>query len=87
MRGNTTEFESMTKQEFLSYQIRETVNQSLDKVPVRLATITCRCGWTRGIMLMYQCLYCREWFCQDCAENHFGKTVAQYREENPQESA
>lgn len=60
-------------------QTKETVEQDAAGVTVRLATITCGCGWVRGITEMYQCLYCREWFCQFCAENHFGKTVKQYK--------
>lgn len=74
------------KLNFLQKQIRETVKQDAAGVTVRLATITCRCGCKRGILMMYQCLYCREWFCQSCAETHFGKTVAEYRQENPNAS-
>ena len=68
---------------FVQRQIRETVQQTKDGVPVRLATITCRCGRERSIMLMYQCLYCKEWYCDTCAEQHFGQTVAEYREQHP----
>ena len=64
-------------------QIKETVQQTEEGVPVRLATITCRCGRERSIMLMYQCLYCKEWYCETCAEQHFGQTVADYREKHP----
>lgn len=76
-------FDDMTKQEFINYQIKETVDQSIANVPGRLTVITCRCGCRRGIVNMFQCLYCREWFCHLCAEVHFGKTVKQYRKENP----
>ena len=31
----------------------------------------------------YKCLYCEEAYCKSCAETHFGKTVEQYRIENP----
>ena len=64
-------------------QIKETVQQTNDGVPVRLATITYRCGRERSIMLMHQCLYCKEWYCETCAEQHFGQTVAEYREKYP----
>lgn len=64
-------------------QIQETVKQELEGVTVRLATITCGCGKSRALLLMYKCLYCKEWFCHACAEEHFGKTVEQYRKENP----
>lgn len=69
------------KMAFIKQQVSETVQQEAAGVTVRLATITCRCGWKRSIMHMFQCLYCREWFCQNCAEVHFGKTVEQYRAE------
>jgi len=75
--------EWLEKAAFIQQQIRETVQQTAEGVPVRLGTITCRCGWKRGIMHMFQCLYCREWFCERCAEDHFGKTREQWRAENP----
>ena len=34
----------------------------------------------------YKCLFCGEWFCKECAELHFGKTVEQYRKEHPIEA-
>jgi hypothetical protein len=64
-------------------QLRETVKQDAAGVSVRIATITCPCGRKRAMVKMYQCLYCKVWFCDPCAENHFGKTVEQYRIENP----
>jgi hypothetical protein len=64
-------------------QIRETVQQEAAGVTVRLATLTCPCGRTRAVLKMYQCLYCKVWMCDPCAEIHFGKTVEQYRAENP----
>ena len=62
-------------------QVRETVDQEMAGVTVRLATITCPCGWKRSIVRMYQCLYCKVWFCNSCAEHHFGKTVEEYKTE------
>lgn len=62
-------------------QIKETVKQEAEGVTVRMGTITCPCGWKRGIMRMYQCLYCKVWFCQLCAEVHFGKTIKQFKAE------
>jgi len=69
------------KAAFVAQQLRETVTQELAGVTVRMATITCRCGRERSLIYMYRCLYCGEWFCTQCAEDHFGKTVAEYREE------
>lgn len=73
---------SINKEEFLKQQIQETVDQSMANVPVRLAIITCPCGWKRSIVFMYKCLYCNLWFCVNCAEEHFGKTIKQYQSEN-----
>ena len=44
--------------------------------------ITCFCGSKIGLLAAYKCLYCDGWFCETCAEEHFGKTVAEYQEEN-----
>ena len=65
-------------------QLHETVEQEAAGVTVRMATITCPCGWKRGIMRMHQCLYCKVWLCQRCAEEHFGKTVVEYQAEKEQ---
>lgn len=62
-------------------QIDETVKQEAAGIAVRMATITCGCGWERAAVKMYKCLYCNEWFCTPCAEKHFNKTVAEYRAE------
>lgn len=70
-----------TAEEFAARQERETVAQDAAGVTVRLATITCRCGWERAVLEMYRCLYCGEWLCEVCAEAHFGKTREQYRAE------
>ena len=67
--------------EFAKAQEQETVVQEADGVTVRMATITCRCGWKRAVMKMYKCLYCGEWLCEICAEAHFGKTREQYKTE------
>jgi len=66
--------------DFVLGQIQETVDQAMEGVNVRLATITCRCGWKRGITEMYRCLYCGEWMCELCAEVHFGMTREEYSE-------
>lgn len=71
------------KAEMVMSQIRETVRQEAAGVTIRLATITCPCGRKRAVVKMYQCLYCKIWMCDPCAEEHFGKTVAQWRNENP----
>ena len=47
--------------------------------------VTCGCGRTNPIRFMYRCLYCGEFYCQPCAEEHFGKTREQYNAEHPHE--
>ena len=42
------------------------------------ARITCGCGNRLKLYLAFRCLYCGAWFCQTCAEIHFGKTREQY---------
>ena len=39
------------------------------------------CGLRRDLALAFKCLYCGVWFCFNCAEIHFGKTVADYHKE------
>lgn len=40
--------------------------------------VTCECGLTMPLRFAYRCLYCGAFFCQRCAETHFGKTREQY---------
>ncbi|TQV85224.1 hypothetical protein FKG94_03270 [Exilibacterium tricleocarpae] len=44
-----------------------------------------RCGCQKKLWMQnaYKCLYCGEWYCKECAEIHFGKTVAEYRAQHP----
>lgn len=39
------------------------------------------CDFTFDISELFKCLYCWMWFCEKCAEEHFGKTREQWREE------
>ena len=71
----------LSADEFARLQELETVAQEAAGVTVRLAVITCRCGWKRSVIKMYKCLYCGEWMCEICAEAHFGKTREQYNAE------
>lgn len=41
--------------------------------------IVCPCGRDRAIEHSYKCLYCGVWFCESCAEEHFGETRSDYR--------
>lgn len=46
-----------------------------------------RCGCLEKLKphQSYKCLYCEVSFCKRCAEQHFGKTVNQYKMENKNE--
>lgn len=66
--------EGLSKEDFISYQ------QGLAKKPYP-TRIVCGCGNIRPIRFLYRCLYCGEYYCYQCAEVHFGKTVKQYNEE------
>lgn len=69
------------KANFIQQQIRETVDQEKEGITIRMATMTCGCGTKRAIVKMYHCLYCGEWYCITCAEQHFGKTIKEYKQE------
>lgn len=43
-------------------------------------TITCNCGQLRHLTHAFRCLYCGEWYCSRCAEEHFGQTIQQWIE-------
>lgn len=66
-------------------QESEITKQSLAGVVPLLVTITCPCGRERGWTLMYKCLYCDTYFCRECAEEHFGKSVAEYQAKKKEE--
>lgn len=68
-------------------QTQETVKQELSGITVRLAIITCPCGQKKSLVNSYRCLYCKVMFCDMCAEEHFGKTVEEYRNERKAESS
>jgi len=50
--------------------------------PIR-GFVRCSCKKKLWPHHAFRCLYCGEWYCKTCAEEHFGKTVEQYRNENP----
>lgn len=44
------------------------------KAAAESAVIICPCGHSRALSRAYRCLYCGLYFCEKCAERHFGKT-------------
>ena len=45
--------------------------------------VTCTCGDRQALADMHKCLYCHVYYCTTCAERHFGKTIEEWRAENP----
>lgn len=43
----------------------------------------CQCGGYLNPLNSFRCLYCSELYCKKCAERHFGKTLTEWRGENP----
>lgn len=41
--------------------------------------VTCGCGLRAPIRFLYRCLYCGVFFCEPCAEAHFGKSKAAWK--------
>jgi len=42
--------------------------------------VTCGCDTCLDFAHAYKCLYCGEWYCQSCAEAHFGQTRVDYND-------
>ena len=40
--------------------------------------ITCVCDSEISLYEAYRCLYCGIWWCEPCAEEHFGQTISEY---------
>jgi len=43
-------------------------------------SVHCTCGLQRALPLAFRCLYCGQWFCGRCAEQHFGQTIHEWIE-------
>ena len=46
--------------------------------------IPCGCGRTIPLRFAIRCLYCGEYYCEACAEVHFGETREEYRRRHKQ---
>jgi hypothetical protein len=42
--------------------------------------LVCKCGQRFPIGYMHKCLYCEEWLCETCGEEHFGETREAYKQ-------
>jgi hypothetical protein len=63
----------------LYQQVSLIKDQEEGKTPSQHTKIRCGCLKLTVWKYMYRCLYCSVWFCKECAEQHFGKTVEEYR--------
>lgn len=43
--------------------------------------VSCYCGACGPAYKLFRCVYCGEFYCLTCAEEHFGKTRAEYAAE------
>ena len=59
------------KQIFVAAQWRELLSE--------IPQVTCGCGLKMPLRFSYRCLYCGEYYCQSCAESHFGMTRSEYQ--------
>jgi hypothetical protein len=64
-------------------QVRFILDQEKKDFPARVLSVRCGCLKKVKLKYAYRCLYCSVFFCKECAEDHFGKTIDQYRDENP----
>ena len=60
-------------------QSRFIETQEDDGIPAKFIKIRCVCLKLQSWKDMYKCLYCLVFYCRECAEQHFGRTVEQYR--------
>tara|TARA_R110000824_G_scaffold8441_4_gene38376 strand:- start:1174 stop:1413 length:240 start_codon:yes stop_codon:yes gene_type:complete len=45
----------------------------------KMRTVRCACGEWKTITHFFKCLYCEECFCKKCAEDHFGLTKQEWK--------
>lgn len=62
--------------ELMGKQVKLLLDQ--ERINVPLTHVKVRCGCLKMVRLIqaHRCLYCGIFFCQRCAELHFGKRVA-----------
>ena len=72
LSNDRLEADDLAKQKFVAGQWRELLSE--------IPHVTCWCGLKMPLRFAYRCLYCGEYYCQSCAESHFGITRAKYQE-------
>ena len=61
-----------TREEKLSFVSKQTMQAQ------KYSWVRCFCEIKLPLWMSYRCLYCGEYYCQKCAEKHFGMTQAEY---------
>lgn len=63
---------------------RDHVLRQMQQASASKTEIECRCGQRVRLWMAFRCLYCGEYFCKGCAEEHYGKSRAEYLAEHPE---
>ncbi len=71
-KSKATQEERQQSLEIMTNQIRVIKKQESDEIPTKFTRIRCVCNNFVIWRYMYRCLYCGIWFCEACAEEHFG---------------
>jgi hypothetical protein len=64
------------KSDFVHFQVSSILSLETPQPAVK-----CRCGRKIVVWKMYRCYYCGEYYCEQCAPEHFGMTRAEYKEQ------
>lgn len=59
----------------INVKAQRVISQTME---AKSGTVNCCCGTKLPTWIAFRCLYCGEYYCQKCAEIHFGKTRAEY---------
>jgi len=73
------QYDKATILDIVYHQVKEV------KDPIR-PFVRCPCLKKLDLLHAYKCLYCGIWFCEACAEKHFGKTKAEHLKEKEAQS-
>ncbi len=69
------------KLSIMASQVKFIKQQEKDEIPAKHTKIRCSCLTLVRWVDAYRCLYCGIFYCRACAEQHFGKTIEEYRAE------
>lgn len=58
---------------------------ALQKQTSLQGTVRCACKQSFLINEVWRCFFCDVWYCNECAEEHFGMTKEQWREQKEDE--